>query len=120
MRQQELERFKQRLLDERTRLTVETDRMTQNIREIAAAPGDLSNVPAHNADRDTERLDAEVAVEQNERDILAQVEAALERIEAGTFGSCEQCGREIGRERLELMPHTAYCVHCAEKRESED
>ncbi len=119
MKRAEIERYKQRLLDERSRLTVETDRVEENLREESAAPGDLSNVPAHNADRDTEGFDAEVGISENERRILAQVEDALERIENGTFGKCAECGREIRRERLNLMPFTPHCIHCAEKQQSQ-
>lgn len=115
----ELERYKQRLLDTRTRLAIETERMSQNLREKAVSAGDLSNVPAHNADRDTEGMDAEILVERNEREILEQVEAALVRIQEGTFGECEDCGREISGERLEVIPYTPYCVDCSRAHEME-
>jgi RNA polymerase-binding protein DksA len=118
MQPRETERYKQRLLDTRTRLSIETERMSQNLREKAVVAGDLSNLPDHNADRDTEGLDAEIAVERNERNLLVQVEAALGRIEAGTFGRCEDCGQEIARERLEVIPYTPYCVDCSRRQEA--
>jgi len=119
MQPSELERYRQRLLDTRTRLTIETERLSQNLREKVVAAGDLSNIPDHNADRDTEGLDAEIAIERNERAILAQVESALGRIQAGTFGQCEDCGREISPERLEVIPYTPYCVDCSRRQEAE-
>jgi RNA polymerase-binding transcription factor DksA len=47
---------------------------------------------------------------------LADVEHALAKIEAGTYGVCEGCNREIAPARLEAMPATRYCIECAAKR----
>jgi RNA polymerase-binding transcription factor DksA len=44
---------------------------------------------------------------------LAQIERALERLEAGTYGTCDDCGIEIDGERLRLLPDAATCRHCA-------
>ena len=43
---------------------------------------------------------------------MADVDAALERIDAGTYGTCERCGEEIGDARLEARPWSRYCVAC--------
>jgi len=45
---------------------------------------------------------------------LAQVTAALAKIRSGDFGFCEECGEEIGRERLLAYPHAKKCINCAE------
>ena len=42
------------------------------------------------------------------------IQAALERIENGTYGSCDNCGEDIGQARLEAMPEATRCVSCAE------
>lgn len=47
-----------------------------------------------------------------ERQTLVEIEAALERITAGRYGWCEQCGRLIGRARLAELPHVRYCSAC--------
>ncbi|TNE40299.1 MAG: TraR/DksA family transcriptional regulator [Alphaproteobacteria bacterium] len=44
---------------------------------------------------------------------IRQIEQALKRIEAGTYGDCVTCGEEISEERLELLPHTSVCRNCA-------
>ena len=41
------------------------------------------------------------------------IKAALDRIEAGTYGVCVKCGEEISSERLDLLPHTPFCKECA-------
>jgi DnaK suppressor protein len=53
----------------------------------------------------------------NEQDALDQIEAAIERIEDGSFGRCEECGRKIPESRLEAIPYAAQCVRCASQRE---
>ena len=44
---------------------------------------------------------------------LAETQAALERIEKGTYGRCESCGGAIGRQRLLALPATRFCIECA-------
>lgn len=63
----------------------------------------------------------QVAAEQGEsrslanqlHDTLGEVERALNRLDAGTYGSCVQCGKAINEARLEAMPATPYCIDCA-------
>ena len=52
-----------------------------------------------------------------QRQLLRRVEAALRRIESGTFGECVACGDEINHKRLAAMPWTDYCIRCQEDRE---
>jgi RNA polymerase-binding transcription factor len=64
---------------------------------------------------------AQVAAEQGEnltlaanlRDQLDDVQSALSRLDAGTYGRCEVCGKEISEARLEAMPATRYCIEHA-------
>jgi RNA polymerase-binding transcription factor DksA len=44
---------------------------------------------------------------------LRQISAALQRIDAGDFGTCTKCGAKIDEERLDLLPQTPFCRHCA-------
>jgi DnaK suppressor protein len=78
------------------------------------------------ADRDIERMDrvqeeaAEVtlsALEEHERREMAEIQAALARIDAGTYGICEVCGEEISPARLEAFPMARRCVRCQERLE---
>jgi len=47
--------------------------------------------------------------------MLENVDAALERIAEGTYGTCAECGKEIGRARIEFRPESIYCVDCKAK-----
>ncbi|GAB3839585.1 TraR/DksA C4-type zinc finger protein [Micromonospora andamanensis] len=50
------------------------------------------------------------------RQSLDQISGALRRLTAGGYGSCEKCGTEIPRERLEILPHARFCVPCQQKQ----
>ncbi len=47
--------------------------------------------------------------------MLENVDAALERIAEGTYGTCAECGKKIGRARIEFRPESIYCVDCKAK-----
>lgn len=66
-------------------------------------------------DRATEREGDEVleSLGQSGLSEIKQIQAALVRIEEGTFGICVACGEDISDERLETIPHAARCRHCA-------
>ena len=64
----------------------------------------------------TER-ELEFALGERETARLAAVEAALARIEAGSYGECTDCGANITAARLHAQPEAARCVHCQEKAE---
>lgn len=84
------------------------------------AGGNLSNAPMHLGDIGTATYTQELnaTLFENEEYIHAEVIDALNRIDAGTFGTCENCRAEIAEGRLEILPYARYCVACAEKLES--
>ena len=53
------------------------------------------------------------ALEESARSELKQIERALERLAAGTYGRCEQCGERIDAMRLKALPHATRCQRCA-------
>jgi DnaK suppressor protein len=61
--------------------------------------------------------DHELALTQNARHLLEQGERALARIDAGTYGVCESCGRAIGKARLLAFPRATLCVQCKQREE---
>jgi RNA polymerase-binding protein DksA len=113
MEKSELSVYQSHLFKLRARLMREVGMIEQELREDVMAPGDPSAVATHPADEDAEGFDEQVALAQNEEQLLEDVEAALERIEAGTYGTCELCGREISKQRLDALPQAATCIDCA-------
>jgi RNA polymerase-binding transcription factor len=73
----------------------------------------------HMADTATETVDREIdyTLEEHDERMLAAIDAALRRIEDGTFGICVNCGARIAPERLEAMPWATLCIDCKRKEE---
>jgi len=67
-------------------------------------------------DRGSAETDKEMsAVQQSQaQDLLTRINAALDRIDAGTFGQCLNCGQEVSVKRLEAIPWVRYCIMCQE------
>jgi RNA polymerase-binding protein DksA len=59
----------------------------------------------------------ELALAANAREMLVQIERALERLDAGTYGLCENCGDPIGKARMQAFPRATLCVQCKQKQE---
>ncbi|MFJ6936097.1 TraR/DksA family transcriptional regulator [Streptomyces sp. NPDC101132] len=59
----------------------------------------------------------ELALASNAREMLEQTERALERLDAGTYGVCENCGNPIGKARMQAFPRATLCVECKQKQE---
>ncbi len=73
---------------------------------------------------DTEELGSDSADQEltssllgSEKDALDQIEAAIERIDDGSYGRCEECGEQIPKSRLDAIPYAAQCVRCASQQE---
>ncbi len=58
-----------------------------------------------------------LALSGSERDLLRDVEAAIQRVEAGTYGVCRPCGRKIPAARLKAVAWARYCIDCQEQVE---
>lgn len=76
------------------------------------ASGDLSGYSLHMADQGTDNYDREFALNlaSSEQDILYEIDEAIRRIDAGTYGICEMSGEPIERARLKALPHARYSV----------
>ncbi|WP_017622198.1 TraR/DksA family transcriptional regulator [Nocardiopsis chromatogenes] len=59
----------------------------------------------------------DLALAYNSRDLLAQSERAIERMDAGTYGVCGSCGQAIGKARLQAYPRALLCVACKQREE---
>jgi RNA polymerase-binding protein DksA len=59
----------------------------------------------------------EMSLAANSRDLLSQVERALQRLDHGIYGICENCGNAIGKARLQAFPRATLCVSCKQREE---
>ena len=113
---------RRRLEKERTRLEGMREDLEREREETTAdGAGELSTVDQHPGDSGTETFELEKTVSLLEQmeDELQEVEGAFQRVEAGTYGTCQACGRPIGAERLEALPATRFCVEDQAKAERE-
>jgi DnaK suppressor protein len=62
----------------------------------------------------------ELRIRDRERKLIKKINKALDRIEEGTYGICEDCGREIRAERLKARPVTTRCIECKSRQEKEE
>ena len=111
-----------RLEQERTRLQGIREGIQREQDETTSeTSGELSSFDQHPGDSGTETFEMEKNVSLLEQvdDELLEVEAAFQRLERGTYGTCQVCGRPIGEERLEAMPATRFCVEDQAKAERE-
>ncbi len=81
--------------------------------------GNLSNMPLHMADIGTDNYDQEftLGLVESERKLLMEINEALMRIKAGTFGVCVATGKPIGKARLEIKPWAKFCIEVARELE---
>ena len=109
---------------DRARELLEAERQ-QALRRLADLTGDFNEVVAasrdSNADDEHDPEGATIAFERSQvaalvRQVeghLAEVEAAIQRLVAGTYGICERCGQPIAQARLEARPTARTCISCA-------
>lgn len=117
---EELEHFKKLLIKQREETVDEMDQLKESLEDLKARAADEASAQAHHpGDIGTEENEEEtlyLLVERNQ-DKLEEIEAALQRIELGTYGVCEDTGTKIQKERLEAIPYTRYSV---EARKTDD
>jgi RNA polymerase-binding protein DksA len=99
--------------DPRTALLAERARLAYDVREGSIqAPGPMTyGSQAAAASQVFEQL-RDLALGDRSRAALEAVNAALARLDAGTYGRCTRCGRDVGAERLEALPAAALCIAC--------
>jgi len=117
----ELKAYKERLLGLRARLRGDVSQMADAAlkKNRVEGNGDLSSMPIHMADLGSDNFEQEftLGLMEAEEGTLGRIEAALERIEDGTYGTCEECGVKIPKKRLNAIPFAAMCVKCASQYE---
>jgi RNA polymerase-binding protein DksA len=116
----DLNKFRQLLKEERAKAIDDAWQAGQIFEENEAdATGELTTHDDHQADIASDLLDREqqTVLRDNIRHIVSQIDHAFEKIELGTYGLCDECGKEIPTGRLELEPYAAYCVEDQEKIE---
>jgi RNA polymerase-binding protein DksA len=113
------EHFKQRLLDERQRAQEALDYLHDENESQLEDDREEIQSDNHPGDMATSTFDRELdyTLEENVERALGEIDAALKRIEDGTYGTCVNCGQPIAPERLEALPWATLCIDCKRKDE---
>lgn len=121
MDKKDLKSFKDQLLAKKQALAKGIEHLANDALKTSQrdAAGDLSAYSLHMADMATDNYDREFSLNlaTNEQKILNRIDAALDKIEEGTYGLCELCNKKISKVRLKAVPYAELCVPCQEKEE---
>ena len=115
--EQELAELRKELEGEAAGLRGDISTAESEIAErLGDAVGDAGDDSA-DAGAKTFQREHELALTQQARELLAQAERALSRIDDGSYGVCESCGQAIGKARLQAFPRATLCVACKQREE---
>lgn len=108
------EALKRRLMEERERLARELAGLDADLSESLQESSQESPYDQHLAEMATVTLDREIdlTLQDNARAGLAQVDRALAKLEDGSYGRCDRCGKPIAEGRLSIAPFATLCVDC--------
>jgi DnaK suppressor protein len=116
MRERELKYFQNLLNEKLDELLKEADRTVDG----------MTDAKAENFPDPTDRASLEsnrnftLRIRDRERKLIQKIKEALGRIDDGSYGKCEECGENIGRERLEARPVTTLCIECKSMQEANE
>lgn len=116
MEKQKLRHFKSLLMNEKEDLLNTLELMNENEPndEMRQHFDELSSYDNHPADLGTETfmMSQNMSLKSSQSSIVDEIDAALERIDNGTYGLCRSCGKKIDEDRLEVIPYTSLCIEC--------
>jgi DnaK suppressor protein len=109
-----------RLEEDLARVEADVAELDRHERETQSEASGENVYRDHMADQGSATFERELDMtfEENERDLLGDIRAALARIEAGTYGVCARCSAEIPAARLEAVPTASLCITCKEAEET--
>jgi RNA polymerase-binding protein DksA len=118
----DLKHFEDKLLEERKKLLGQLGYLERTLNQTQRdSAGDLSAYSFHMADMGTDAMEREKTFlfASAEGRLLMSVDEALRRVYRNEYGTCQSCGKEIGKARLEALPFASLCVECQARQEKE-
>ena len=115
MRQRDLTAFRKLLHERRDELVVEASRTVDGMgenREQFPDPTDRASLEGNR--------NLTLRIRDRERKLISKIDEALGRIDDGSYGKCEECGGDIGLERLRARPVTTLCIDCKSLQEAQE
>jgi len=113
----ELAEIRTQLVAELSEMQSEYDRSMQELNDLQRANSDSAGDDQADAGSKTFEREQELSIAANRLDLLAQIQRAVDRIDAGTYGYCESCGKPIPKARLKAFPMATLDVACKQREE---
>jgi len=113
--QAKLDKFKKILSEQLRTLLGQADATVLDMTDTGGTFPDPTDRASLESDRNFT-----LRIRDRERKLISKIQEALERIEDGEFGICENCGAEIDTKRLEARPVTTLCIECKTREESQE
>ena len=123
LKKKERAHFEERLLEEREKVVGQLAQYDKSFSDtLQGSDGDLSAYSFHMADQGTDAMEREKAFlfASKEGRLLYHIDQALRRLykTPKRYGLCEECGGDLGIERLDALPHARLCIKCKEREEN--
>jgi DnaK suppressor protein len=116
MRQRELQFFRRLLETRRREILSEAERAVDSMN---SSPEETFADPTDRASLESDR-NFQLRLRDRERKLLTKIDEAIARLEDRSYGRCEECGGEIGIERLKARPVTTFCIACKSDQEARE
>ena len=115
MKKNKVEEFRQLLQEQMDQLLREADKTVSEMTDEKTNFPDPTDRASLESDRNFE-----LRIRDRERKLISKIREALDRIDAGEFGECEDCGDQIGEARLKARPVTTLCIECKTEQERQE
>jgi DnaK suppressor protein len=115
MKKAKLEEFRELLQEQMDQLLREADKTVSEMTDEKTNFPDPTDRASLESDRNFE-----LRIRDRERRLIGKIREALDRIDAGEFGECEDCGDQIGEARLKARPVTTLCIECKTEQERQE
>jgi DnaK suppressor protein len=113
----EVAEVRELLESDKERLQTEISAAEEEIGQLLREGGEGAGNDQADVGSNTFERDHEMSMARNARDNLRLVNEAIARLDDGTYGVCESCGRPIGKMRLQAFPRATLCMECKQKQE---
>lgn len=112
---QKKEYFRRLLNRQLENLMAEARSSVGSITETSDPSSDFTDLATLESD-----MDLNMHMKERHHKLILKIKDALDRLEEGTYGICEECGKEISKARLKARPVTTMCITCKRKQEAEE
>ena len=115
MKKEKSEEFRQILQEKMNQLLCVSGKTVSELTAEKITTPDLIDRASLESDRNFQ-----LRIRNRERKLISKIRQALDRIESGVFGECEDCGDPIGEARLKARPVTTLCIECKVEQEHQE